>query len=246
MVNLVTFEDRPEVMREYASELQGAVQGITTVVNAINTRKAQIAVGETERVVTGEGTIRETLGGLTFSVSAGSFFQTNTEQAEKLYGVAKEFASLKKTDTVYDLYCGTGTIAMFVADAVKEVVGIESVGSALADAEKNAKRNGIRNCSFVLGDLKERITKDTGWMKDHAKPDVLIIDPPRSGMHPDVVEEIVKLAVPRIVYVSCNPASQARDAKALCSGGYQLREMQPLDMFPHTYHIENVALFERS
>ena len=244
MVNLVTFEDRPEVVREYATELSTAITGITTIVNTIHSRKAQIAFGEKENIVAGEGVIHEILGNRRFSVSAGSFFQTNTSQAEKLYTVARDFARFKKEDTLFDLYCGTGTIALFVADDVAHVIGIESVESALRDAERNTRLNGVQNCSFVLGDLKDKLTKDIEWMRSYKKPDVLIIDPPRSGMHPDVVEEIVKLGVPRIVYVSCNPATQARDAKILCASRYSLRKLQPVDMFPHTYHVENVALFE--
>ena len=244
MVNFVTFEDRPELVREYAAELSSAVPGITTVVNTINSRKAQIAYGEKENVVTGKGVIHEMLGNRQFSISAGSFFQTNTRQAERLYEVARTFAGFRKGDTVFDLYSGTGTIALFVADAVSHVVGIESVESAVRDAERNARLNGVENCSFVMGDLKEKLTRESEWMKSYPRPDVLIIDPPRSGMHPDVVDAIVKLGVPRIVYVSCNPATQARDAKMLCSSRYTLRKLQPVDMFPHTYHIENVALFE--
>lgn len=244
MVNLVTSEERPEVMRQYAQELCAEIPGVTTIVNTINRKKAQVASGEKEVVVVGEGTIREVLGNRTFSISAASFFQTNTAQAERLYTVARDFADLRKTDTVYDLYCGTGTIALFLAEEVSRVVGIESVGIALRDAERNAGVNGVENCSFVLGDLRERLTKRTEWMSDYPKPDVLVIDPPRSGMHPDVVNEIVRMGVPRIVYVSCNPATQARDAKALCESRYILRKLQPVDMFPHTYHVENVGLFE--
>jgi 23S rRNA (uracil1939-C5)-methyltransferase len=244
MVNIVTFDDRPEIMREYAAELSAAVPGITTVVNTINTRKAQVAFGEKENIVIGQGVIHEVLGNHTFLISAGSFFQTNTNQAEKLYTVIRDFADFRKENTVFDFYSGTGTIALFVSEDVSHVVGIESVESAVRDARHNAQLNGAENCSFVLGDLKEKLTKDTGWMNSYPKPDVLIIDPPRSGMHPDVVEEVLKLGVPRIVYVSCNPATQARDAKILCASRYVLRKLQPVDMFPHTYHIENVALFE--
>jgi 23S rRNA (uracil1939-C5)-methyltransferase len=143
---------------------------------------------------------------------------------------------------VFDLYSGTGSIAIFISDAVKEVIAIESVESAIRDAEKNARANNITNCRFLLGDLKDRLTKDTEWMSSHPKPDVLVIDPPRNGMHPKVVEEIIALSPERIVYVSCNPATQARDVKLLCAEKYQLVKLQPVDMFPHTFHIENVAL----
>jgi 23S rRNA (uracil1939-C5)-methyltransferase len=244
MVNLVTFEDRPDVMKQYAAELKANIGEVTTVVNTINAKKAQIAFGETEMVYLGDGWIHEELGNHHFSISASSFFQTNVAQAEKLYGVVKEFGGFKSTDVVFDLYSGTGSIAIFISDAVKEVVGIESVESAIRDAEKNARENGIINCRFLLGDLKERLTKDTEWMSSHPKPDVLVIDPPRNGMHPKVVEEIVAIAPERIVYVSCNPATQARDVKLLCAEKYQLMKLQPVDMFPHTYHIENVALLQ--
>jgi 23S rRNA (uracil1939-C5)-methyltransferase len=244
MVNLVTFEDRPDVMKQYAAELKANVGEVTTVVNTINAKKAQIAFGETEMVYLGNGWIHELLGSHHFSISASSFFQTNVAQAEKLYGVTKEFGGFKPTDVVFDLYSGTGSIAIFISDAVKEVVGIESVESAIRDAEKNARENGITNCRFLLGDLKERLTKDTEWMSSHPKPDVLIIDPPRNGMHPKVVEEIVAITPQRIVYVSCNPATQARDVKLLCAEKYQLMKLQPVDMFPHTFHIENVALLQ--
>lgn len=245
MVNLVTYESRPDVMKQLTSALLEKVPDVTTVVNTINNRKAQIAFGDREHIYHGEGVIHERLGNHTFTISAGSFFQTNTAQAEKLYTVAKDFAGLRKTDTVYDLYSGTGSIALFVAGDAGNVIGIESVESAVSDAERNAKQNGVTNCSFVLGDLKDRLTKDTTWMQSHPKPDVLIIDPPRSGMHPRVLEEIATLGTPRIVYVSCNPATQARDVKALCEKSYRIAKLQPVDMFPHTYHIENVALLER-
>jgi 23S rRNA (uracil1939-C5)-methyltransferase len=245
MANLVTFEDRPDVMKQYAAELKVNVEQVTTVVNTINSRKAQIAFGETENVYLGNGWIHERLGNHNFSISASSFFQTNVAQAEKLYGVVKDFGEFKPTDVVFDLYSGTGSIAIYISDSVKEVVGIESVESAIRDAEKNAQSNDIINCHFLLGDLKDRLTKDTSWMSSHAKPDVFVIDPPRNGMHPKVVEEILGLAPERIVYVSCNPATQARDVKLLGAEKYQLVKLQPVDMFPHTFHIENVALLHR-
>ncbi|MCX6142346.1 MAG: 23S rRNA (uracil(1939)-C(5))-methyltransferase RlmD, partial [Ignavibacteriales bacterium] len=240
MVNLVTFEDRPEIMKQMTKELLEAVPAVTTVVNTINSKKAQIAFGDRERVYAGDGIIHERLGNLLFTISTGSFFQTNTSQAEKLYAVARDLAVLKPTDVVWDLYSGTGSIALFISDVVSRVIGVESVSAAVDDAERNARANKITNCSFVLGDLKDRLTKDTDWIKSHQKPDVVIIDPPRSGMHPKVVDEILEIAPPRIVYVSCNPATQARDVKLLASR-YEILALQPVDMFPHTYHIENVA-----
>jgi 23S rRNA (uracil1939-C5)-methyltransferase len=245
MVNIVTSSDDPDCMRAYADALAGELPEVTTIVNTINETKAQIAFGQKERIYRGSGMIREELGSLHFNVSASSFFQTNVAQAEQLYRVAKEFAGLEPSDVVYDLYSGTGTIALYVANAVKTVVGIESVESAVRDAERNASENGIPNCIFVQGDLKDRLAKNTEWMKSVQPPDVLIIDPPRSGMHPKVVQEVSTLGAKRIVYVSCNPSTQARDLKDLCASSYRLVRSQPVDMFPHTYHIENVALVER-
>ncbi len=245
MANLVTSENRPDVIKQYAAELKANVEQLTTVVNTINSKKAQIAFGDIENIYFGKGWIHERLGNHHFSISANSFFQTNVVQAEKLYNVVKEFGDFKLTDVAFDLYSGTGSIAIFISDIVKEVVGIESVISAIRDAEMNTQSNGITNCLFLLGDLKDRLTKDTLWMSSHSKPDVLIIDPPRNGMHPKVIEEILALEPERIVYVSCNPATQARDVKLLCDEKYQLIKLQPIDMFPHTFHIENVALLQR-
>lgn len=241
MVNLVTFEDRSELMEQYAEELSDAVPAVSTVINTVNAKRAQIAFGDVEKVYKGEGVIHERLGQHTFRISASSFFQTNTGQAERLYTVARSFAGLTPTDVVWDLYSGTGSIALFVSDSVKTVVGIESVESAVMDARRNAELNNVTNCTFLLGDLKDRLTKETGWMDIQNEPDVLMIDPPRSGMHVKVVEEIIALGPSKIVYVSCNPATQARDIKLLCAEKYVLQKLQPVDMFPHTFHIESVA-----
>ncbi len=245
MVNLVTYSNEPEIMRAYTRMLLAEVPDLTTVVNTINSSRAQIAFGQREEIYLGEGFIREEIGGLRFKVSASSFFQTNVPQAERLYQTAREFAELVPDDVVYDLYSGTGTIALYLADAVRRVVGVESVASAIRDAEKNAGENGITNCAFVEGDLKDRLTKNTEWMNDLPRPTVVVVDPPRSGMHPKVVDEVVGLDARRIVYVSCNPATQARDLKQLCAERYRLVKVRPVDMFPHTYHVENVAVLER-
>lgn len=245
MVNFVTYGKDEGVMRRFAGQLLKECPEVTTVVNTINSRKAQVAFGETEDIYYGHGFIREKLGRCKLIVSANSFFQTNVVQAEKLYRAAMDFGDFKSTDVVFDLYSGTGSIAIFIAGAVHEVVGIESVESAVRDAERNVRENGITNCSFVLGDLKDRLSKDTDWMSSHPKPNAAVIDPPRSGMHPKVIEEIIALAPERIVYVSCNPATQARDVQALCAEKYRLLQLQPVDMFPQTYHVENVALLHR-
>ncbi|HTP14034.1 MAG TPA: 23S rRNA (uracil(1939)-C(5))-methyltransferase RlmD [Bacteroidota bacterium] len=246
MVNLVTRTDDPEFMNEYTKALRTEVPSITTLVNTINSRKAQIAYGDLERVYAGEGTIREKLGRFTFVISAGSFFQTNTAQAERLYEVVREFGEFHKSDTVFDLYSGTGSIALYISGEVGQVVGIESAQSAIADAERNCAANGVNNCHFILGDLKDRLTVDHHWMENYPTPAVIILDPPRSGVHPKVIGKLLEIRPPKIVYVSCNPATQARDLKALSAGPYRIDRMQPVDMFPHTYHIENVALLCRT
>jgi 23S rRNA (uracil1939-C5)-methyltransferase len=189
----------------------------------------------------GRGVFSEKIGSHLFHLSANSFFQTNTRQAETLYAITKEYAELKLNDVVYDLYCGTGAISIYISDAVKQVVGIELIQSSIANARMNAAQNGITNCEFIAGDLKDLLTKDVEWKKNYAKPDVLIVDPPRSGMHPKAVKEIGEMKIPRVVYVSCNPATLARDLQMLAPFGYSIEKVQPVDMFPHTYHIESVA-----
>ena len=186
----------------------------------------------------GEDAIWETMGKLKFKIGPKSFYQTNSEQAYKLYSVAKEFAALTGNEVVYDLYTGTGTIAQFISDKASKVIGIEYVKEAIEDARINAEANGITNCTFFDGDMKDILTAD--FIKEHGKPEVMIIDPPRAGMHPDVVKVIMEAASERIVYVSCNPASQARDL-AMMSPMYEITAVQPVDMFPHTMHVENVC-----
>lgn len=186
----------------------------------------------------GDDAIWETMGKLKFKIGPKSFYQTNSEQAYKLYSVAKEFAALTGNEVVYDLYTGTGTIAQFISDKASKVIGIEYVKEAIEDARINAEANGITNCTFFDGDMKDILTAD--FIKEHGKPEVMIIDPPRAGMHPDVVKVIMEAAPERIVYVSCNPASQARDL-AMMSPMYEITAVQPVDMFPHTMHVENVC-----
>jgi len=241
MVNLVTFDDRPDVMRELTAELTKSFPEIVAVVNNITSKLANIAVGEMEKVYYGSGVFTEKIGEYLFHLSANSFFQTNTRQAETLYAVTKEFAELNPRDVVYDLYCGTGAISLYVSGAVKQVVGIELIESSIINARMNAEVNGILNCEFIAGDLKDLLTKDVAWKGKYAKPDMLIIDPPRSGMHPKAVDEIGVMKIPKIVYVSCNPATLARDLQLLSPFGYSIEKVQPIDMFPHTYHIESVA-----
>ena len=247
MVNLVTSEDRPDLMRQFKERLVEECPQVTTFLNNITTRKSHVAIGEYERVYHGPGYITEKLGERVFKVSANSFFQTNTLQAEQLYEAAVRMADLKPEDLVYDLYSGTGTIALFLAGHARRVVGVEAVEASVLDARSNAALNGVSNCFFETGDIKEKLNTDRKWMEHHGSPSVVILDPPRSGAHGKVILKILELAPERIVYVSCNPATQARDLKLLCANGkYIIWEVQPVDMFPHTEHIECVVGLRRS
>ena len=244
MVNLVTRDDRPDIVQELCGELLRDCPEITTVVNNITERLSQVALGDREIVVHGPGTITERIGKRSYRISANSFFQTNTLQAERLYEAARRMAHLRPDHLVYDLYSGTGTIALHIADDVRQVVGVESVAPAVEDARRNAEGNGVANCAFILGDLKDVLTKQHQLLAPYGAPDVMMIDPPRAGMHEDVVRRVLEIAPPRIVYVSCNPATQGRDI-ALLSPAYTIGEVQPVDMFPHTFHIENVVALSR-
>jgi len=179
---------------------------------------------------------------LFFKVGPKSFYQTNSKQAYRLYSVARKFAALTGNEIVYDLYTGTGTIANFIAHHAKKVIGIEYVPEAIEDAVENSKINGITNTKFFAGDMKNIL--QPGFMKQHGYPEVVILDPPRAGIHADVAENILLARPLRIVYVSCNPATQARDL-ALLSESYKVTAVQPVDMFPHTHHVENVVKLER-
>jgi 23S rRNA (uracil1939-C5)-methyltransferase len=241
MVNIVTRSDRADVMMALTERLRVAVPEITTIVNNVTARKSQVAVGDSETVYYGPGSITEMLGSRRYRISANSFFQTNTLQAERLYDAVREAAELRRDDVVYDLYSGTGTIALHVADAVERVVGIEAVEAAVADARRNATFNAVSNCEFIAGDLKERLTRETGWMRSQPPPSVVILDPPRAGCHDDVLGAVARLRPERIVYVSCNPATQARDVQQICSmAPYKPGAAQPVDMFPQTGHVENI------
>lgn len=206
----------------------------------LDNQKCNDTIGDQEILVfKGEDHIFELMEDLKFKVGPKSFYQTNTEQAYHLYSVAREFAGLTGNEMVYDLYTGTGTIANFVAKKAKKVIGIEYVPEAIEDAKINSQINGIENTLFYAGDMKDFLTDD--FIAEHGRPDVIITDPPRAGMHPDVVKTILRAAPERIVYVSCNPATQARDLQDL-DEAYRVVEVQPVDMFPHTPHVENVVL----
>ena len=206
----------------------------------LDNQKCNDTIGDQEiRVFKGKDHIYELMEDLKFKVGPKSFYQTNTEQAYHLYSVARDFAGLTGSETVYDLYTGTGTIANFVARRARQVIGIEYVPEAIEDAKVNSDINGITNTLFYAGDMKDILTDE--FILSHGRPDVIITDPPRAGMHPDVVKTILRAAPQRIVYVSCNPATQARDLQAL-DEAYKVEAVQPVDMFPHTPHVENVVL----
>ncbi len=234
LVNLVTAGEDRGLVIPIAQGLCRSVDRIRTVVNNINTRKAAIASGEREEILCGEGFIRERIGPCELQVSANSFLQTNTTGAELLYGKVLEYAELEGSETVLDLYSGTGTIPIFLSGMAKEIIGMEIAESAVLDANRNRELNNALNCRFILGDIGERLPGID------FRPDVLIIDPPRTGIHKDIIKRIMEMAVERLVYVSCNPATMARDI-ARMSEKYLVKEIQPVDMFPHTYHIEAVA-----
>ncbi len=238
MVNLVTAEENRKTVQPVADRLRKRFPEIFSVVNNVTSRKAGVAIGEKEILLAGRNHLVDRIGSFEFEISANSFFQTNTRSAGRLYEVAKSYADLDGGETVLDLYCGTGTIAIYLSEAAKSVTGVEIVSDAVADAKRNAHRNNAVNCRFICADVDQALA-NLGQ-----KPDVLIIDPPRVGMHKNVVEQVLAMAPQKIVYVSCNPATLARDI-VLLSEAYDVIEVQPVDMFPHTFHIEAVAKLRR-
>lgn len=242
MLIMCFYYDDPEARKGLLDAVAEAFPQITSIYYVIN-GKANDSIADRECILyKGEETICEEMEGLKFRIGPKSFYQTNTLQAYRLYSVARKFADLHGDETVYDLYTGTGTIAQFVSGMAKKVIGIEYVPEAIEDAKANAKANGITNCLFFAGDMKDVLNAD--FIAQHGHPDVVILDPPRAGIHPDVAEVILEAAPDRIVYVSCNPASQARDL-ALLGEKYRITAVQPVDMFPHTHHVENVAALVR-
>jgi 23S rRNA (uracil1939-C5)-methyltransferase len=223
-----------------SDHLRSTFPRVTTLVHSINDKKSQVAVGDSSRILFGPGFIEERLGELSFRISAHSFFQTNTLGAQKLYETVNRLAAFEGSEKVWDLYCGTGSIGLYIASRVRNVVGIELVEDAVLDARENCRVNNIGNCSFLAGDLKDVI----GKASEMGRPDIVIVDPPRAGMHPKVVQTLLETLPARIVAVSCNPASLARDA-ALLLGAYDIKEVQPIDLFPHTPHLECVVRFDR-
>jgi 23S rRNA (uracil1939-C5)-methyltransferase len=241
MVNLVTHGAPEDRLSAFADFLHSDFPEVTTYVHTNHTGKSQNPEGE-EQVVFGPGVLYDEIGDYRFEISPRSFFQTNTLQAERLYEVARTFAEFRPSDRLYDLYCGTGTISLFMSEHVDAVLGAELVPDAVANARSNAERNDVDNCTFVGGDLKDLFT--SAFVEEHGDPDVLLVDPPRAGMHKDVVAQIADLAPERFVYISCNPQTQVRDLERL-RDVYRVDAVQPVDMFPHTPHIENVVRLTR-
>jgi 23S rRNA (uracil1939-C5)-methyltransferase len=241
MAYLVTSRDGEDV-EAYARAILAEHPALTTFVVGVNTRPAAVAVGETERVVAGPGFIREVIAGISFKVSASSFFQTNTLQAERLVELVCDAACVGPDDTVLDLYCGAGTFGLALARGAREVIGFEKVAASVVDARENAAAAEIANVRFVSGDVASTLLAEDASLP---KPDVVVVDPPRAGLHPSVVGVLGALAAKRIVYVSCNPRSAAVDLAPLVADAYDLEPVHVVDLFPHTPHVELVLTLVR-
>jgi 23S rRNA (uracil1939-C5)-methyltransferase len=238
MVNLVTYQGDFPQAGDLAESIMADFPKVRSVVRNINSKPAHVAVGEEEELLGGERIITETLGDFTFEISSNSFFQTNPKQAKRLYQVALQMAELQGDEDVLDLYCGNGTISMFLATEAKTVTGVESVPETVENATRNAQLNGVANCEFILGEAR-KVLRD--FEQEKRSFDLVVTDPPRAGLHPKVTKSLLAIKPPKIIYVSCNPTTLARDLKILCENDYRLTAVQPMDMFPHTYHIESVA-----
>ena len=243
MVNIVATTPDIEALGPLAEGLAARVPATASVVLNVNAKKASVAVGTEEHLLLGRDHIRESLGGLAFQVSANSFFQTNTAQAERLFAVVEEACALEGGETVLDLYSGTGAISLLLARRCRWVYGVEVAAPAVTDAVRNARANGIENCTFLFGEVRHVLPT---LMRDGVSAEVVVADPPRAGFHPKALHALAVLAPARLVYVSCNPATLARDLGALVRQGYRLEWVQPVDMFPQTPHIEAVARLARS
>jgi 23S rRNA (uracil1939-C5)-methyltransferase len=243
MVNLVTASPDVAMARGLADRLRARCPHVTSVVLNVNPKKAAVAVGVEEHPIAGRERLREQLGDLVFSISPNSFFQTNTRQAERLFGIVRDYAALTGRETVLDLYAGTGAISLILARQAKVVYGIELVAAALEDAARNARENGITNCTFLAGEVRHVLPE---LVARGVRADVVVADPPRAGFHPKALRSLTALGAERIVYVSCNPGTLARDLAGICAAGYRVTAVQPVDMFPHTPHIEVVVRIERA
>jgi len=242
MVLIQFFEDDKQNRELLLDHLYEKFPQITSLQYVINSKANDTLYDTNIKLYKGRDYILEEMEGLKFSINAKSFYQTNSDQAYELYKITRDFAGLTGNEIVYDLYTGTGTIAQFVSKKAKKVIGVESVPEAIIDAKANAERNEITNCEFFVGDMK--VVFNEAFIAKHGQPDVIITDPPRDGMHKDVIEQILKIEPQKIVYVSCNSATQARDL-ALMDEKYTVTRVRPVDMFPQTHHVENVVLLEK-
>lgn len=238
MVNIVVGEDDEQKIKLLMGHVKQKFPAITTLLYTVNTKWNDSLHDLAPEVYYGKGYAIEKLEEFQFKIGPKSFFQTNTKQAERLYKVTREFAELTGKETVYDLYCGTGSIGIFVSANAKKIIGVEMVAAAIEDAKENAALNNLPSAEFFAGDVIDICNDD--FFAVHGKPDVIITDPPRAGMHEQLVKKILEISAPTVVYVSCNPATQARDLNLLDSA-YEVTKVQPVDMFPHTHHIENVV-----
>ena len=243
MINIVTAEGRGEEVQAIAGAVATTFPSVTSIIRSVNARRATVAVGDREEILFGRPYITERIGDLTFEITASSFFQTNSRQAERLYEMVMRAAELTPEDSVLDLYSGTGTISILAARAAKEVRGVESQPDAIRNAERNAALNGVRNCFFVRADVRKALL---AMGAGERSPSVVVVNPPRAGLSKSVVHHAVRLRPRRFVYVSCNPATLARDLRLVCERDYTLRGIRPVDMFPHTAHIECVVRVDRT
>jgi 23S rRNA (uracil1939-C5)-methyltransferase len=239
MVNICFGYDAPQERNALLQAVRDAFPSITTLLYTINPKKNDSIYDLEPQVFDGSGYITERLGDYTFKIGPKSFFQTNTKQAEKLYSITRDFAKLSGNEILYDLYCGTGSIGIFCSKEAKKIIGVEVIEEAIKDAKINAQMNQVAHAQFFAGDVIDICTDE--FFALHGRPDVIITDPPRAGMHPTLVEKLLEIEAPRIVYVSCNPATQARDLQLLDSK-YKVEQLQAVDLFPHTHHIENVVV----
>jgi len=242
MVIVIFAQDNSEAIKQTLDHLKASFPEITSLMWVVNKKLNDTIFDQDVQLFHGNPFIIEEMEGLKFKVGPKSFYQTNSAQAYNLYKISRAFADFKGNETVYDLYCGTGTITNFVATSVKKVVGVEIVPDAIEDAKHNSELNGIKNASFYAGDLAKLLSEE--FFSNHGYPEIIITDPPRAGMHPKVIGQLMKALPKKIVYVSCNPASQARDID-LMREKYELVKAQPVDMFPQTHHVENVCLLIR-
>ena len=243
MIVLITRTEKIPKQETFIQQLTKTFPNVNSIIHNVNNKKTNTIYGKKTNVIWGDEYIYDTIGDIRFAMSARSFYQVNPEQTMNLYEKALEYAQISKDDVVIDAYCGIGTISLFLAQKAKKVYGIEVVEDAIQDARKNAERNGMTNAEFAVGKAEEVMPR---WKEEGMRPDVIVVDPPRKGCDPEFLQAMIEMEPKRIVYVSCNPSTLARDLRILEDGGYSTKEIQPVDMFPQTTHIESVTRLERA